>query len=83
MVTSWLFVKKSLPLRVEILLFWVMNRLFATYGNSFISYANASESLFATLTPPCKLINNQIVGCDSAASEFASALHWAHLRPWL
>ena len=38
----------------------VMNRFFATYGNSFISYADAWESLFATLTP-CKNINNQTI----------------------
>ena len=33
-----------------------MNRLFMTYGNSFISYANASESLLATLTPPANIL---------------------------
>ena len=38
-----------------------MNRLFMTYGNSFISYADAWESLLATLTPSCKNIDNQII----------------------
>ena len=52
MVTSWLFVKKSVPLQVEILVIWVMNRLFATYFSDTLSYATASESSFATLTPP-------------------------------
>ena len=81
MVTSWLFVKKSLSLRVEILLFWVMNRLFATYGNSLISYANASESLLAMLTPPYKYPYNQIVSRNNAALSHILALPLGILCP--
>ena len=33
-----------------------MNHPFMTYGNSFISYADAWESLLATLTPPVKTL---------------------------
>ena len=32
-----------------------------TYGNSVLSYATASESLLAMITPPCKHPYNQIV----------------------
>ena len=32
-----------------------------TYGNSVISYANASEALLKMPTPPCKLIDNHKV----------------------
>ena len=81
MVTSWLFVKKSLSLRVEILLFWVMNRLFATYGNSFISYATASESLFATFTPPYKHSYNQVVSRSNAVLSHILALPLGILCP--
>ena len=51
-----------------------MNRLFATYGNSFISYATASESLLTTLTPPCKHSYNQIVSRNNTAQGYLLAL---------
>ena len=44
-----------------------MNRLFMTYGNSFISYADAWESLLATLTP-CKNIDNQTINCSNTVN---------------
>ncbi len=74
MVTSWLFVKKSLSLQVEISLFWVMNRLFATYFSDTISNATASESLLAILTPPYKHSYNQIVSRSNAALSHILAL---------
>ena len=51
-----------------------MNSLFATYGNSFISYAMASESLLAMLTPPYKQSYNQIVSRSNAAQSHILAL---------
>ena len=45
-----------------------------TYGNSFISYANASESLLAMLTPPYKQSYNQIVSRSNAALSHILAL---------
>ena len=79
--TSWLLAKKSVTLQVEILLFWVMNRLFATYGNNFISYANASESLLAMLTPPYKHSYNQIVSRSNTVLSHILALPLGILCP--
>ena len=45
-----------------------------TYGNCFISYANASESSLATLTPPYKHSYNQIVSRSNAALSHILAL---------
>ena len=45
-----------------------------TYGNSVISYANASESLLATLTPPYKYPYNQIVSRNDTAQSHILAL---------
>jgi len=81
MVTSWLFVKKSLSLQVEISVIWVMNRLFATYFSGTISYATASESLLATLTPPCKHSYNQIVSRSNTALSHILALPLGILCP--
>ncbi len=58
-----------------------MNRLFATYGNSFISYATTSESLLATFTPPCKYPYNQIVSRSNAALSYILALPLGILCP--
>ena len=52
-----------------------------TYGNSVISYANASESLFAMLTPPCKHPYNQIVSRNSTAQSHILALPLGILCP--
>ena len=51
-----------------------MNRLFATYFSGTLSYANASESLLATFTPPCKHSYNQIVSRSNAALSHILAL---------
>ena len=45
-----------------------MNHPFATYGNSFISYADAWESLLATLTSPCKNIDNQTINHNNTVN---------------
>ena len=46
-----------------------------TYGNSTLSYANASESLLLMLTPPLyKYIDNQVVSCNSTADNNILAL---------
>ena len=45
-----------------------------TYGNSFISYATASESLLAMLTPPYKYPYNQIVSRSNTALSHILAL---------
>ena len=58
-----------------------MNRLFMTYGNSFISYANASESLLATLTPPCKHPYNQIVSRNNTAQKSSIGVTTWHIVP--
>ena len=58
-----------------------MNRLFATYGNSFISYAMASESLLAILTPPYKYPYNQIVSRSNTAQSHILALPLGILCP--
>ena len=59
-----------------------MDNFWVTYSGVVGSSAKVEASLLKMSTL-CKLINNQMVGCDSAASGFASALHWAHLLPWL
>ena len=58
-----------------------MNRLFATYFSGTLSYANASESLLATFTPPYKYPYNQIVSCNIAAKSHLSALPLGILCP--
>ena len=46
-----------------------------TYGNSTLSYANASESLLLMLTPPLyKYIDNQVVSCSGTADDNILAL---------
>ena len=52
-----------------------------TYSNSFISYADASESLFAMLTPPCKHSYNQIVSRSNTAQSHILALPLGILCP--
>ena len=52
-----------------------------TYGNSFISYANASESLLATFTPPYKYSYNQIVSRRNTAQSHILALPLGILCP--
>ena len=58
-----------------------MNRFFATYGNSFISYADAWESLLAMLTPPCKNIDYQIISRSYTAQSHILALPLGILCP--
>ena len=58
-----------------------MNRLFATYGNSFISYANALESSLATFTPPYKNIDNQIINRNITVQSNILALPLGILCP--
>ena len=52
-----------------------------TYGNSFISYANASGSLLAMLTPPYNQSYNQIVSRSNAALSHILALPLGILCP--
>ena len=52
-----------------------------TYGNSVISYAMASESLLATLTPPRKYSYNQIVSRSNTAQSHILALPLGILCP--
>ena len=52
-----------------------------TYGNSFISYANTSESLLVTFTPPYKHSYNQIVSRSNAALSHILALPLGILCP--
>ena len=52
-----------------------------TYGNHTLSYATASESLFATLTPPCKHSYNQIVSRSNTAPSHILALPLGILCP--
>ena len=58
-----------------------MNPLFATYGNSVISYAMASESLFAIFTPPYKHFYNQVVSRSNTAQSHILALPLGILCP--
>ena len=51
-----------------------MNRFFATYGNSFISNATASESMLARFTPPYKFSYNQVVSRNNTAQSDILAL---------
>ena len=52
-----------------------------TYGNHIISYATASESLLAMLTPPYKHSYNQIVSRSNAALSHILALPLGILCP--
>ena len=54
-----------------------------TYSNSALSYATASESLLATLTPPIKYTHNQIVDCNNTVYKLVLALHLADPLPCL
>ena len=51
------------------------------YGNHTLSYANASESLLAMLTPPYKHSYNQIVSRSNAALSHILALSLGILCP--
>ena len=52
-----------------------------TYGNHTLSYATASESLLATLTPPYKYPYNQIVSRSNTAQSHILALPLGILCP--
>ena len=52
-----------------------------TYGNHTLSYATASESLLATLTPPYKHPCNQIVSCSNTVLSHTLALPLGILCP--
>ena len=58
-----------------------MNRLFATYFSGTLSYANASESLLAMLTPPYKYPYTQIVSRSNTAQGYILALPLGILCP--
>jgi hypothetical protein len=51
-----------------------MNRFFAIYGNSVISFADAEELLFVNITPPYKYSYNQIVSRSNTAQSDILAL---------
>ena len=58
-----------------------MNSLFKTYCNKSNLLVKLEVSLLATLTPPYKNIDNQVINRNSTVKNHNWHYHWAYLLP--
>ena len=58
-----------------------MSSFCATYSNKSNLLVKLEVSLLATLTPPYKHIDNQVINHNNAVESHNWHYHWAYLQP--